>query len=82
MIVNRYPRYNYDATSRYTLSLPGSMSARLSPNDAEIPNLRPVGDWTDSLINGGCIEAAVISGMRAARDLRPDRSLKIFGEST
>lgn len=80
MVIEHYPRFNYDPSSRYTLSLPGSLSARLSPSNDQIVNLRAVGDWTRNGINGGCIEAAVISGMIAARDLRPDRSITIVGQ--
>ena len=58
------------------------MKARLSPQDQTISNVRPVGDWTRNSINGGCIEAAVISGMIAASVLRPDRNLTISGEDT
>jgi uncharacterized protein with NAD-binding domain and iron-sulfur cluster len=80
MVVDKYPRLNDDASDRYTLSLPGSMAARLSPQDDSIANVRPVGDWTRTSISAGCIEAAVISGMIAARVLRPDRGLPIFAE--
>jgi len=79
-VIDKYVRFNCDATSRYTLSLPGTLAARLSPDDASIRNLRPAGDWTRNIINAGCIEAAVISGMMAARALRPDRELRIVGE--
>jgi uncharacterized protein with NAD-binding domain and iron-sulfur cluster len=79
MVQDSYVRLNNAATSRYTLSLPGTMKARLSPRDQTICNVRPVGDWTRNIINGGCSEAAVISGMVAASVLRPDRDLTILG---
>lgn len=82
MVLDRFVRLNRDASSRYSLSLPGTLKARLSPHDDSIRNMRPVGDWTRNSINAGCIEAAVISGMLAARVLRPDCSLTIFGEGT
>jgi uncharacterized protein with NAD-binding domain and iron-sulfur cluster len=81
MVIDHYPRLNDDSSSRYTLSVPGSLRARLSPLDDSISNVRPVGDWTRNSISAGCIEAAVISGMLAALALRPDRELKIFGEN-
>ncbi len=81
MLQDSYLRLNNDPSSRYTLSLPGTMRARLSPQDQTICNVRPVGDWTRNSINGGCIEAAVISGMIAASVLRPDRDLTISGET-
>jgi hypothetical protein len=80
MIVDRYARINEDASERYTLSTPGSLRARLSPLDRSIANVRPVGDWTRNSISAGCIEAAVISGMIAMVDLRPDELFPIVGE--
>lgn len=80
MILDDFARLNADESSRYTLSLPGTLRARLSPRDDSISNVRPVGDWTRNSISAGCIEAAVISGMIAAQVLRPDRHLVIFGE--
>lgn len=80
MVHDQYWRVNSDPSSSYTLSLPGTLAARLSPNDSSVRNLLPVGDWTRNSISAGCIEAAVISGMLAARVLRPDRALAIYGE--
>jgi uncharacterized protein with NAD-binding domain and iron-sulfur cluster len=80
MVLDTYYRMNDDASSRYTLSVPGTLAARLSPLDDSILNVRPVGDWTRNSISAGCIEAAVVSGMIAALALRPDRELRIFGE--
>jgi uncharacterized protein with NAD-binding domain and iron-sulfur cluster len=80
MVLDRYWRMNDEPETRYTLSVPGSLQARLSPLDKSIVNVRPVGDWTRNSISAGCIEAAVISGMIATLALRPDRELEIFGE--
>ncbi|MEY4581598.1 MAG: hypothetical protein RL701_6301 [Pseudomonadota bacterium] len=81
MAFDSYLQLNSTPTARYSLSVPGSMAARLVPSDTSICNVRPVGDWTKNSLNAGCIEAAVISGMLAARTLRPDRILPIFGEN-
>lgn len=81
MVVDRFQKLNNDASSRYTLSLPGTLRARLSPHDSSIRNVRPVGDWTRNCISAGCVESAVISGMLAATQLRPDYPLPIFGET-
>jgi hypothetical protein len=81
MIIGQYQRLNNDSSAAYTLSVNGTLRARLSPQDKSIINVRPVGDWTRNGISAGCIEAAVISGMIAALDLRPDRELAIFGET-
>jgi uncharacterized protein with NAD-binding domain and iron-sulfur cluster len=80
MVVDRFRQLNNDPSSRYTLSLPGTLRARLSPRDDSICNVRPVGDWTRTCISAGSIESAVISGMLAATELRPDCPLTIFGE--
>jgi len=80
MAVDSFLKLNDDASSRYTLSVPGTLRARLSPRDNSIRNVRPVGDWTRTSISAGCVESAVISGMLAATQLRPDRPLTIYGE--
>jgi len=81
MVVDRFEKLNNDASSRYTLSLPGTLRARLAPHDDSIRNMLPVGDWTRNSISAGCVESAVISGMLAAKQLRPDYPLTIFGET-
>ncbi|MCV7178272.1 amine oxidase [Mycolicibacterium sphagni] len=60
---------NVDPSDRYVLSLPGSDKYRLRPDESGYDNLVLAGDWTDSGMNAGCIEAAVISGLQAANAL-------------
>jgi uncharacterized protein with NAD-binding domain and iron-sulfur cluster len=64
---------NVSPTERYTLSLPGSSSYRISPLDRTYDNLAVAGDWTACGFNAGCVEAAVMSGRLAAHalSLRP-----------
>jgi hypothetical protein len=64
---------NVSPTERYTLSLPGSTSYRISPLDRTYDNLTVAGDWTACGFNAGCVEAAVMSGRLAAHalSLRP-----------
>ena len=62
----QYLRANVDPSDRYVLSLPGTGSYRLRPDESGYPNLVLAGDWTDSGLNAGCIEAAVMSGLEAA----------------
>lgn len=57
---------NIDPSDRYVLSVPGSDKYRLRPDESGYDNLVLAGDWTDSGINAGCIEAAVVSGLQAA----------------
>ena len=72
----QYLRANFVPSERYVLSPPGSTLHRLdadalSRNDAvgpdRIPNLLLAGDWTLNGVNGGCVEAATMSGMQASR---------------
>ncbi|HXU31446.1 MAG TPA: NAD(P)-binding protein [Thermoanaerobaculia bacterium] len=54
-------------SDRYNLSLPGSVAARISANGSGYANLIVAGDWTLNPINAGCVEAATMSGLLAAR---------------
>ena len=60
---------NIDPSDRYVQSLPGTDRYRLRPDESGYDNLVLAGDWTDSGINAGCIEAAVMSGLQAANAL-------------
>ncbi len=60
---------NVDPSDRYVQSLPGTERYRLRPDESGYDNLTLAGDWTDSGINAGCIEAAVLSGLEAANAL-------------
>jgi len=63
---SQYWTANVNPSDRYTLSLPGSLRARISPLDNTYDNLTVAGDWTDSGFNQGCVEAAVMSGRLAS----------------
>jgi uncharacterized protein with NAD-binding domain and iron-sulfur cluster len=67
-------RANIDPTERYVLSVPGSVSKRLPPGDSDFANLYLAGDWTKTTLNGGCAEAAIESGVLAARAITKGRS--------
>ena len=45
---------------------PGTGRYRLRADESGYDNLVLAGDWTDSGLNAGCIEAAVVSGIQAA----------------
>lgn len=66
---SQYFRQNFYGSERYVLSLPGSVQYRLPPDDSGFENLYLAGDWTRCGINAGCVEAATISGLVAARGL-------------
>ena len=57
---------NVSPTDRYVLSVPGSIQHRISPLDLTFDNLTIAGDWTETGLNTGCVESAVISGKLAA----------------
>jgi uncharacterized protein with NAD-binding domain and iron-sulfur cluster len=60
---------NVDPSDRYVQSVPGTERYRLRPDESGYDNLVLAGDWTDSGMNAGCIEAAVLSGLEAANAL-------------
>lgn len=63
-------RVNIDPSERYVLSVAGSTASRLRADDTGLSNLVIAGDWTHNpVLNAGCVEAAVSSGMMAARAL-------------
>ena len=62
----QYYRINIDPSERYVQSVPGSAETRLRADQSGFDNLVLAGDWTATGINAGCVEAAVMSGLRAA----------------
>ena len=68
-IDGQYVRVNVNPSDRYVLSVPGSAKFRISPLDTGFDNLTACGDWTACGVHGGCVEAAVISGLLAAHAL-------------
>jgi uncharacterized protein with NAD-binding domain and iron-sulfur cluster len=63
----QFLRANFSATERYVLSRAGSVRYRLAADESGFSNLKLAGDWTRNGIDGGSVEAAVTSGMQAAR---------------
>jgi uncharacterized protein with NAD-binding domain and iron-sulfur cluster len=63
---SQYWRANTDPSDRYVQSLPGSDPYRLRADGSGFDNLFLAGDWIDSGLNAGCIEAATLSGLQAA----------------
>jgi hypothetical protein len=62
-------RANVNPSDRYVLALPGSSAHRISPLDDTFDNLTIAGDWTQSGLNFGCVESAMMSGRLAAHAL-------------
>ena len=77
---SQYWTANIDLSDQYVQSLPGTDRFRLRADESGYDNLFLAGDWTDSGLNAGCIEAAVLSGLQAANavELRP-RNHRILG---
>jgi uncharacterized protein with NAD-binding domain and iron-sulfur cluster len=65
----QYWRANTTPSERYVLTPARSTAARLAADEAGVANLVLAGDWTRNGIDSGCVEAAVTSGMQAARVL-------------
>jgi uncharacterized protein with NAD-binding domain and iron-sulfur cluster len=63
----QFLRANFQPTERYVLTRAGSVAYRLGAGESGFENLKLAGDWTRNGIDGGSVEAAVTSGMQAAR---------------
>lgn len=63
----QYIRANIAGSERYVQSLRGSTRHRLFVADSGVEGLYPVGDWLNTGINSGDVEAATITGLQAAR---------------
>lgn len=78
---SQYWRANTSPWERYVLTPAGTVEHRLPSGDSGFANLKLAGDWTRTGIDGGCVEAAVISGMDAARAISGDPR-EVPGKST
>lgn len=54
-------------SDRYVLPVPQSYAYRLMSNGTKFTNLYITGDWIRTSLSVGCLEAAAMSGMQAAR---------------
>jgi uncharacterized protein with NAD-binding domain and iron-sulfur cluster len=84
---SQYWRANVTPSERYVRTPPKSVEKRLWPGASGFANLALAGDWTRNFIDGGCVEAAVISGLLAARFVLgeagiADAAVTIDGENT
>ena len=66
----QYWTSNVDPSDRYVQATPASDHFRLAPDRSGFANVVLAGDWTDTGLNAGCIEAAVLSGIRAANAIK------------
>lgn len=65
----QYLRVNAEPSDRYVLSVPGTQKYRIAPDESGFEGLVLAGDWTRTGYDLGCIEAATMSGLMAARAL-------------
>jgi uncharacterized protein with NAD-binding domain and iron-sulfur cluster len=63
----QYWRANVDPSERYVLSVTGSSVSRPVSAGSGFANLYLAGDWLRTGMDSGCVEAAVMGGMQAAR---------------
>jgi len=80
----QYLRANIDGTERYVLSLAGTPSYRLPPGQSGFAGLYLAGDWTQNVVNAGCVEAAVISARLASKAIcgKPEYIYGAFGATS
>ena len=64
---SQYWRANVDPSERYVVSLAGTSRFRLPTDGSGYTNLYLAGDWIRTGLNAGCVEAATMAGMQAAR---------------
>ncbi|WP_397596580.1 NAD(P)-binding protein [Silanimonas sp.] len=63
----QYWRGNVDPSERYVLSVVNSSQYRLRADQSGFGNLFLAGDWLKTGLDAGCVEAATMGGMQAAR---------------
>lgn len=66
-LADQYARANVAGSERYVQSLRGSTRHRLFAAASGVAGLYLAGDWLNTGINSGDVEAATISGLQAAR---------------
>jgi uncharacterized protein with NAD-binding domain and iron-sulfur cluster len=76
----QYWRANVDPSERYVLSVAGSGASRLASHGTGLENLFLAGDWLRTGLDSGCVEAAIMGGMQAARAISGFPS-QILGDS-
>jgi uncharacterized protein with NAD-binding domain and iron-sulfur cluster len=74
----QYLRVNAEPSDRYVLSVPGSQKHRIAPDESGFEGLVLTGDWTRTGYDLGCIEAATMSGLMAAKAL--GAKVSVIGE--
>jgi hypothetical protein len=76
----QYVRANVEPWDLADLPLPGADAVRLEAHQSGLENLALAGSWVRTPVNTTCVEAAVCSGIAAARALGADTQ-PILGET-
>jgi uncharacterized protein with NAD-binding domain and iron-sulfur cluster len=76
----QYWRVNIDPTERYVLSVTGSSAYRMTAGGSGFDNLYLTGDWTETVINAGCMEATITAGLQAAKAIADRPGAIVHGE--
>ena len=74
-----YLRVNIDPTECVVGSPKGAVPKRLRAGESGFVNLAIAGAWTKTGVDASCVEAAVMSGMQAARHITGE-DLEVVGE--
>ena len=79
-VVARYTRANSDPSEQYVLSESGRVKYRLPPGKSGFTNLALAGDWVQTPLNAGCLEAATYGGLAAADAILQGSLMTIQGK--
>lgn len=63
----QYWRGNTDLSDRYVIAKAGTNKLRLAADGTQFLNLALAGDWVETELNTGCLEAATLGGFSAAQ---------------
>ena len=69
--LRQYFRINDQPTEKYVMSLSGSTKYRLDPANTGYANLVLAGDWVKNGLAIGCVESAVLGGMKGVQPYCP-----------
>ena len=78
-LASQYWRANTAGSERYVLTPAGAVRHRLAADESGVDHLVLAGDWTRNGIDGGCVEAAIRSGVQAAQALI-QRGTRMLGD--
>ncbi len=67
----QYVNAPVNPSDRYVLCTPGSAAYRLGADQSGYENLYLTGDWIRTAVSAGCLEAATMAGVQAARAIDP-----------